>query len=310
MFDLPQGLSSMIVPKTNPVFGDQRVLPWKIDPSVFWKPSQTPRKASDPVTVPPIRLDKQPNRKKIPRKPKPSKVHKSVPMQEPSLMQGCLAQQAQGILPQQPGHPQRLNGSAESCQTSISQPQPEQQTVVSDSVDQDECISVGALEQDATSLRSLDNGMPSPIKDSHPAGGELLQIDPHCPYASDIGKLRPGKQGPVVAQWRDRPGVCCPFQTRREAGCSTIKQLLKHQRIMLGERLWWKQGNVRALAVGWVALDGILCGRCGWVVNIAEFAKCAGVEADSPTSFIHAVGGSSLAELTVMGGEPSRKTRD
>lgn len=299
LFELPQVLSNMIVSETDPVFGDKRRIPWKMDSRMSWKPSQAPRKAPDPVMVSPVWLRKQPNRKKTPRKQKPEKVQKLVPKDEKSPMCEPLAEQSPEVRGHQPGRAQRQNGSAESCQTSVSQPKPEKQTVVSDSVDQDEGISMGTPDQDG--IPSMDHDVLSSLKDTPPpvSGGELFEVNPHCPYASEIARIRPGKQGPVVIKWKDRPGVCSPHEKRRNAGCRIIKRLLKQRHVMLGERLWWKQGNIRALAVGWVALDGILCGRCGWVVNVAEFAKCAGVEVDSPASFIQASTGVSLGELGV-----------
>ncbi|GMH37302.1 hypothetical protein BSKO_05175 [Bryopsis sp. KO-2023] len=123
------------------------------------------------------------------------------------------------------------------------------------------------------------------------------EVDQRCPYASKISNLCAGMHGPVASNWRGRPGVCLPTTERTTTSCSTVSTLIQKEVVKLGERLWWKSDRGRVLSVGWATVDGILCGRCGWVVDVSGFAECVGIKMDEPGAHIWAANGMSLLDL-------------
>lgn len=146
-------------------------------------------------------------------------------------------------------------------------------------------------------MRSKASG--SKQNSSHAPGSIVAarNIDVRCPYALHIGFLEVGKQGPFASNWDIRPGVCSPNDHVACDPCPIICKLLEKQMLRLGERVWWKGDRARAIAVGWICRNGILCGRCGWVKDTHGFQTCAGILTDDAASFIQATCMVSLGDL-------------
>ena len=64
----------------------------------------------------------------------------------------------------------------------------------------------------------------------------------------------------------------------------------------LGEKVVYRGGRDKVMAEGWIANNGILCARCGYVVGCTEFEKCAGMRMRKPGKHIQFSDGRSLLD--------------
>ena len=77
------------------------------------------------------------------------------------------------------------------------------------------------------------------------------------------------------------------------------RYLLRLGLATLGEKVVYRGGRDKVMAEGWIANNGILCARCGYVVGCTEFEKCAGMRMRKPGKHIHFADGRSLLEHTL-----------
>ena len=125
-----------------------------------------------------------------------------------------------------------------------------------------------------------------------------------------------GDQLFVPQDWLERSGKCDPYkkrilprpaktigyraqQKRAGSGRWWCRYMLRLGLATLGEKVVYRGGRDKVLAEGWIANNGILCARCGYVVGSTEFEKCAGMRMRKPGKHIYFADGCSLLEHSI-----------